>query len=77
MKKVIFLFLMFISLPSISQTLIGYYSFPYYNPYNYLWGVTQRNDTLWVGTDYDGTGYPFSMLYKVTKTGIVMDSLMD
>lgn len=58
-----------------AQTLVTSYPFPYYNPYNYFWGVTERNDTLWIGTDYDGSGYPLSMLYKVTKNGIITDSL--
>ncbi len=60
---------------SIAQSLIASYPFPNNNIFNGLWGITQRNDTLWVGTDYNGTGYPFSKLYKVTKTGIIVDSL--
>jgi hypothetical protein len=69
------LFFLFVQV-SLSQTLVSSYPFPYYNPYNYFWGITQRNDTLWIGTDFDGSGYPFSMLYKVTKTGNILDSLI-
>lgn len=58
-----------------SQTLVGVYPFQYSNTYNFLWGVTQRNDTLWVGSDYDGTGYPTAKMYKVTKNGVIVDSL--
>lgn len=78
MKAIIKLFLFLILLSGIlnAQTLVGVYPFPYHNPYNYFWGITQRNDTLWIGTDYDGTGYPFAYLYKVTKTGIIVDSLI-
>jgi hypothetical protein len=36
---------------------------------NYLWGLTQVNDTLWLGSDLNGK------LFKITKTGIVTDSL--
>lgn len=58
-----------------SQSLVGTINFPYYNPYNYLWGVAQKNDTLWVGSDYTGSAIPYSILYKVTKTGSIVDSI--
>ena len=58
-----------------AQTLVGVYPFQYSNTYNYLWGITQINDTLWVGSGYTGTGYTTSKMYKVTKTGTVVDSL--
>lgn len=60
---------------SIAQSLIASYPFPNNNIFNGFWGITQRNDTFWIGTDYNGTGYPFSKIYKVTKTGIIVDSL--
>jgi hypothetical protein len=78
MKKTLFFLslLIFASNIGMSQSLVGSYNFPYYNPYNSFWGVTAKNDTLWIGTDYDNTTtYPFSMLYKVSKTGIILDSL--
>lgn len=59
-----------------AQTLVAVYPFPYHNPYNYFWGITQRNDTLWIGSDFDGVNYPFAYLFKVTKTGIIVDSLI-
>lgn len=52
-----------------SQTLIASYSFAQTTTYNGFWGVTQINDTLWIGSDYEGK------LYKVTKTGIIRDSI--
>jgi len=78
MKKLIFLFVLFTviySISSIAQTLVGAYSFPYSNTYNYFWGITGKNDSLWIGSDYNGTGYPTSKMYKVTKTGVITDSL--
>lgn len=61
---------------SYSQSLVGAYDFPYNNIYNYFWGVTAKNDTLWIGTDYDNSSaYPFSKLYKITKTALFLDSL--
>ncbi|MFI5145302.1 MAG: choice-of-anchor D domain-containing protein [Ignavibacteria bacterium] len=53
----------------LSQTLIASYPLPNAGPFNLLWGITQLNDTLWGGSDYYGT------LFKITKTGIVIDSL--
>jgi hypothetical protein len=52
-----------------SQTLVSFYSFPYATVYNTFWGVTQRNDTLWIGSDNYGK------LYRVTKTGVIRDSI--
>ena len=52
-----------------AQTLIASYPFPNVNYYNSFWGITQRNDTLWIGSDYHGK------IYKVTKTGVIVDSL--
>ncbi len=76
-KAFIFLSLLFlINNIGKAQSLVASYNFPYYNPYNYFWGVTDRNDTLWIMTDFDNSSYyPFSMIYKVTKTGLIMDSL--
>ncbi|MDD5362851.1 MAG: choice-of-anchor D domain-containing protein [Ignavibacteria bacterium] len=77
MKKHIYIAIfLLLSANLFSQTLIGVYPFPNYDPYTYLWGLTAKNDTLWAGTDYDNTtGYPYSMLYKITKTGNFLDSL--
>ena len=76
MKKLFTLLLLLgIYIQANSQTIVGVYPFQYSNTYNYLWGVTQINDTLWVGSDYTGTGYPTSKIYKVTKTGVEVDSL--
>ncbi len=78
MKTIIKIYLLLIICISslYSQTLVAVYPFPYHNSYNYFWGVTQRNDTLWIGSDFDGTGYPFAYLYKVTKLGVIVDSLL-
>ncbi|MBI5404465.1 MAG: choice-of-anchor D domain-containing protein [Ignavibacteriae bacterium] len=78
MKKSVLLFLFFFStaLTGFSQSLVGAYDFPYNNIYNYFWGITAKNDTLWVGTDYDNTAsYPTTKLYKITRTAQFLDSL--
>jgi hypothetical protein len=59
-----------------AQNLVSVFSLPYSNVYNFIWGVTQRNDTLWLGSDYDSPpAIPFCKMYKITKTGIIIDSL--
>ncbi|MBI2420223.1 MAG: choice-of-anchor D domain-containing protein, partial [Ignavibacteriales bacterium] len=71
-----FLSMMLFSTSLFAQTLVNAYNFPYYNPYNYLWGITHQNDVLWMGTDYDNSAtYPVTKLFKVSKTGQVLDSL--
>ncbi len=75
MKKAILVLLVLASyLQANSQTIIGAYSFPYNNSYNYFWGITQKNDTLWIGSDYNSSPN-FAWMYKVTKTGNIVDSL--
>lgn len=60
----------------LSQSLVGAYDFPYNSIYNYFWGITAKNDSLWVGTDYDNSAsYPYSKLYKISKTASILDSL--
>jgi HYDIN/CFA65/VesB-like, Ig-like domain/Secretion system C-terminal sorting domain/PQQ-like domain len=63
------LFLMLSSAYVFGQSLIASYPFPNVNIYNSFWGITQRNDTLWIGSDYNGK------IYKVTKTGVIVDSI--
>ena len=63
------LFLLTLTSSSIAQSLIASYPFPNINIYNSFWGITQRNDTFWIGSDYNGK------FYKVTKTGIIVDSI--
>ena len=75
MKKIFLLFCFVISSSLFAQTLINVYPFPRYNPYNYFWGITHRDNDLWIATDFDGTGYPFSMMYRVTKSGVILDSV--
>ncbi|NUN09420.1 MAG: choice-of-anchor D domain-containing protein [Ignavibacteriaceae bacterium] len=60
-----------------SQTLISSYSFPRFTPYDYFWGITEVNDTFWIGTDYSTTSgiYTYNRLYKVTKAGTILDSV--
>lgn len=72
MKQIILLFsfLAIAAISSFSQTLVATYSFPATTTYNGFWGITQVNDTLWIGSDYEGK------LYKITKTGIIRDSLV-
>lgn len=74
--KIILLLYCFISTSTLlAQTLVNVYTFPRYNPYNFFWGITHRNDDLWIATDFDGSGYPLSMMYRVSKTGAVLDSV--
>ncbi len=54
-----------------SQTLVASYDFPNNSQYNTFWGMTQINDTLWIGTNNSP-----SYLYKVTKTGVVLDNIL-
>ena len=54
---------------SFSQTLVASYPLPNTTSYNSLWGITQLNDTLWLGSDADG------ILYKITKTGTIINNL--
>ena len=54
---------------AFSQTLVNTYQFPNYSQYNSFWGITEVNDTLYIGTDNNGS------IYKVTKTGVILDSI--
>ena len=70
--KNIFIALLFITAVTSeinSQTIVGTYPFPNYSQYNSFWGITHIGDTLRVATDNNGS------IYKVTKTGIITDSL--
>ena len=75
MKKSFILFYFFISSSLLAQSLINVYPFPSYNPYNFFWGITHVGNDLWIATDFDGTGYPFSKMYRVSKTGAILDSV--
>lgn len=75
MKKLLLFLLILISSNIFSQTLVGTYNFPLYNSYNGFWGITVKSDTLWIGSDYNGTGIP-AKIYKVTKTGVILDSIV-
>ncbi len=70
-KRIILVFSFIALLTSISytQALVGTYPFAPTSAYNGFWGITQINDTLWIGSSSGGK------LYKVTKTGAVVDSL--
>jgi hypothetical protein len=72
MNKILTAFaVMFFFAGSISsQTIVGSYPFPSYSQYNSFWGVTNVGDTLRVGTDNNGS------IYKITKTGQILDSLV-
>ncbi len=75
------LFLLFVLAPAFfaiyPQTLVSSYNFPRFTPYDYFWGITEVNDTFWIGTDYSTTSgvYTYNKIYKVTKTGAILDSL--
>jgi hypothetical protein len=73
-KKFIAIFVMaFIIMPVYlsSQTLVASYNFPNYIQYNTFWGITQINDSLWIGTNNSP-----SYLFRVTKTGTITDSIL-
>lgn len=70
MKKLVLLILISFNSIGLAQTLVHYFQFPRYTPYNSFWGITERNDTLWIGSDSNG------FLYKVTKQGAILDSLV-
>ncbi len=53
----------------LTQTLVSTYPFPANTAYNGFWGITQISDTLRIGSSSGGK------IYKVTKTGTVLDSL--
>lgn len=71
MKKINYILIIIIVSSGIlkSQTLVTTYPFPNYSQYNSFWGITSINDTLRIATDNNGS------IYKVTKTGIILDSL--
>jgi len=77
MKKVLFaLLFIFVFTSGFSQTIVSTYQFPNWMPLQRLWGVVNANGNIWVGTDYNHTtNYPFSKLYKLNNTGIIVDSL--
>ncbi len=75
MKKLFLIFCFLFGSSLFAQSLINVYQFPSYNPYNFFWGITAKGNDLWIATDYDGTGYPYSMMYRVSKTGVVLDSV--
>jgi hypothetical protein len=33
------------------------------------------NGDIWVGTDFNNAAYPFSKLYKLNSSGVIIDSL--
>lgn len=76
MKKLLLLACLIVNSALIAQSLINVYEFPRYNPYNFFWGITSIDSSLWIATDFDGTGYPLSMMYRVTKTGAILDSVV-
>lgn len=72
------LFLLLTGIEQISaQTLVQSFPFSRYTPYDYFWGITEVSDTFWIGTDYNSTSgtYQFCWIYKVTKQGVILDSL--
>lgn len=69
MKKILLLGFFFFTSNLLSQTLVHYFEFPRYNSYNSFWGITERNNDFWIGSDYEG------LLYRVTKQGVILDSL--
>ena len=60
-----------------AQTLVNSYPFQRFTPYDYFWGITEAQDTFWIGTDYNSTSgtYQYCWIYRVTKNGIITDSL--
>lgn len=75
MKKLILFLLILFSSQIFSQTLVNSYPFPNYGSYNYLWGITAKNDTLWVGSDYDNLPSIPAKIYKMTRNAQILDSI--
>lgn len=70
MKKLLIFLLLIIAVNAYSQQLVGVYNLPAYLNMNNVWGFTTAGDTLFrIGSDNDGK------IYKMTKTGIILDSL--
>jgi hypothetical protein len=78
MKKLLlfFFFFLYACINTFSQTLLANIEFPRFNSYNYFWGITTINDTLWISSEFNSTSgtYQFSWMYKVTKEGAIVDS---
>jgi hypothetical protein len=76
MKKLILFLLILFSSQVFSQTLVNSYPFSNYGSLNFLWGITAKNDTLWVGSDYDNAGASIpAKIYKITRTAQLLDSI--
>ncbi|MCC6864939.1 MAG: choice-of-anchor D domain-containing protein [Ignavibacteria bacterium] len=69
-KYSLFLVILIASFSIKSQSLITTYNFPSSTVYNGFWGITQINDTLKIGSSYNGK------IFTVTKTGVIKDSLV-
>ncbi len=74
MKRTLLLILL-LSASLFAQTIVNTYPFPRYVYYDYFWGITQKADTFWIGTTYTPTTAAYAKIYKVTKSGSIVDSL--
>ena len=76
MKKIILTILFVLIFASgFSQTIVSTYQFPNWTPLQRLWGVVNVSGDIWVGTDFNNAAYPFSKLYKLNSSGVIIDSL--
>jgi hypothetical protein len=59
-----------------SQTLVASYPLPNYNWYNYVWDLTQVGNDFRVASDYVSGSSDYARIYRVTKTGVILDSMV-
>lgn len=70
-KLILFVFLTILCInlnKSYSQTIVNSYPFPASTPYNTMWGLTLKDDSLFVGS---GSA---QRIWKISKTGQFLDS---
>ncbi len=75
MKKAFYLFCLLFTVSNSAQTLVASYPFPRYNYYDYFWGITQKDNDFWVTTNYNYNQSDPARFYKITKTGVILDSI--
>jgi len=69
------LFVFLFASASLAQTIVNNYPFPRYVHYDYFWGVTVKNDTFWIASQYNATASEHSRIYRVSKSGAILDSI--
>lgn len=60
----------------LTQTLVASYPLPRYTYYDYVWGITVKDGYLYLATDYTPNTSAFARIYKATKSGSIVDSII-